>query len=529
MNPLNDENCLPEHLELLNGEKLIALPPLYLLNHIQHSHLVFQLRSSGLDLFTDVYDISASVHSFIKQAYELSKNSSIDSADVRQKSDTTTQFPAVVSMLGRPVYQKKLTKAQPVVTDTEREVCRLMAVHRACAKDGIVIELGDTLPEMFVLLEQLEDHCKSRKIGNKYVWSTLRKIGKLFTEHMGIEKGARMINASHITAFTDFPIGLAILPSGSSPICCYKSISYRPVTPMTRAFQLEIQKVPQYYIGKQCKIVIAECLGKDDYIRNLSEGAWKVFINGSKKQKGLDAVFEEVPSVKALKQLLSKHGDADILVISAHGAYEKAANVAGLCIGNDVWLGNDDDIRMPPLVMLSACHISPRGSGSVNVADLLIRAGARAVLGTFIPVDVRRNSLLYIRLFAYIQAAMEGNTSYRTILDAWSGVVATNAVNEIISESPKLMNWFMSTGLDGKPRMVDFMMNRSKGQLHGRTIYDDTLKIMREMACEDGVEQLFDSVINSQGFFPESLFYQMMGFPENIFLYHPAFEVIHNK
>ena len=524
MQPLNKENCLPAKMELLDGEKLFIIPQLFLLNHIQQSDVIFRFNSYGLELFTDIYQMGLNVHSHILLLNEMENNPTVDIKKAEQKFWKTTRIPVVVTMMGRPVYQKNLTKTEPKITDIERDVCRIMATHRACARDGVVIELNDTPKELFMLLEQLEEHCKSRSISNSYVWSTLKKIGKIFTEHVEIEKGSSMVRASHITAFTDFPIGLAIMPSGSSPLCCYSSISYRPITPLTRALQLECPKSYQHYIGKECKIVIAECLDRNDYIRGLSEGAWRGFADRSKEQVGLTVIFEEIDSVEKLKNLLTSHNDTDILVISAHGAYEKKSNVAGLCIGNDIWLGDDNDMRMPPLVMLSACHVSPRGAGSVNVTDLLLRAGAKAVLGTFIPVDVRRNSLLYIRFFVYIQEAMNGSKSYQTILDAWSGVVATNAVNEIVYENTRLHQWFMSPNKSGTKRVADFMKNRSKGRLHGANIYNETVEILREMAIEDGLGAYFDAVIKSQGFFPESLFYQMIGFPENIFLYHPAYD-----
>lgn len=529
MRVIEKEDCLPVKLELFNDDRILAIPSLFLLNHIQKSEIIFDLQSHGMKLFSNIYDICISVHSHIRLLNAIEKNPELDFNKAKQEYYKSTKIPVVITMLGRPAFQRRFTKVNPPISETEREVCRLMAVHRACARSGVIIEYGDTPKELFVILEQLEEHCKSRNVSNTYVWSTLNKIGKIFTEHIETEKGICMVRSSHITAFTDFPIGLAILPSGSSPLCCYTSISYRPITPMTRALQLECPKVYQHYIGNKCKIVIAECIDREDRIRALSEGAWQIFAKGSETQKDLSVILEEVNSVADLKRLLSKHHDTDILVISAHGAYAKESNVAGLCIGRDVWMGDNDDMQMPPLIMLSACHVSPRGAGSVNVADLLLRAGATAVLGTFIPIDVRRNSLLYIRFFSYIQAAIEGNKSYLTVLDAWTGVVATNAVNEIVSANDKLLQWYMARNRKGTPRLVDFMMNRSVGRLHGANIYKETVQILREMAAEDNYDGYFDAVISSQGFFPESLFYQMIGSPENIFLYHPVNEKLRKK
>ena len=529
MKPLGEYECLPSTLKLLNEEKLLALSLLFLLNQFGHSQSLYNLKSSGLELFKNIYDLSFRFSCSVNVIHEKSRNPDADIEAVKQKWNKSTQIPIVVSMVGRPTYQNRFAKGKLTVTETEREACRTIALHRACAKNGVVIELEDATSEMFATLAELEDHCKSRQINNRYVWSALQKIGRLFTNHIGREKLHCIARASHITAFTDFPLGLAIMPGCTAPLCCYKPISYRPITPMTRAFQREMPKAPQCYFGQHCKIVVAECLDRNDHIRPVSERLWKQCAQMNNEQIGMDMIFEEVSSIAGLKQLLADHIDADILLISAHGDYEKTANLAGLCIGDEIWYADDNDIRLPPFVMLSACHVNPRGTGAVSVTDLLLRAGALAVLGTFIPVEVSRNATLYQRLFVYIREAMEGGKLNQTILDAWMFVVATNAVNEIVSGNKSLQLWFASPNKNGIIRTEDFMLKRSAGRLHGANIYDETVSILREMAVDDGLGDYFDSVIRSQGFFPESLFYQMIGSPENIFLYHPVIDIKKNS
>ena len=134
-----------------------------------------------------------------------------------------------------------------------------------------------------------------------------------------------------------------------------------------------------------------------------------------------------------------------------------------------------------------------------------------------------------MRFFSYIQNAIEGGKSCQTVLDAWTGVTASNAVIEIISASSRLETWFYTPRKNGKIPLHEFMMERSVGRLHGATIYDETVEILREMLKEDGLGEYFDSVIASQGYFPESLFYQFVGYPENIFLYHPVHEKLKNR
>lgn len=67
----------------------------------------------------------------------------------------------------------------------------------------------------------------------------------------------------------------------------------------------------------------------------------------------------------------------DILHISGHGYYDRRSNMAGLMVGNEFWMADGNDYTVPPVVVLSACHVSPRGSGTVNVADMLFVQGQK--------------------------------------------------------------------------------------------------------------------------------------------------------
>ena len=49
------------------------------------------------------------------------------------------------------------------------------------------------------------------------------------------------------------------------------------------------------------------------------------------------------------------------------------------------------------------------------------------------------------------------------------------------------------------------------------------------MLAEEGMEGKFGNILNTQDFFPESFFYQFIGYPENIFLYNDIFEEAYSK
>ena len=44
------------------------------------------------------------------------------------------------------------------------------------------------------------------------------------------------------------------------------------------------------------------------------------------------------------------------------------------------------------------------------------------------------------------------------------------------------------------------------------------------MLAEEGIQGKFDNILGQNDYFPESIFYQFLGSPENVFLYNEIFE-----
>lgn len=432
-------------------------------------------------------------------------------------------IPLVITLPGTTGFQVKKFNRAKDLPQNERDIIDILGCHRALAKNALWLSLDTVSQEMFTELFKLEEHCKeSKKINNSFVWRTLRRIGKLLNNKLRASKIDIIHHVSQITVFSDFPMGLAILDGCTAPLCCIKPISYRPLSPLTKAFQYEMGKCPQVYFGRKLKIVLAECVEKCDKIRHYCDGLTKILKNMVKNESEVDIVVEEISTVSLFKEMLDKHRDADILLISAHGTYDKARNMAGLVIGDEMWMADDNNLHVPPVVLLSACHVMPRGRGVVSVGDLFIRAGAMAVLGTFIPIDVRRNAMLITRLFTNIFEVRKGWSHMRTLDEIWSHVVCTNAVHEIIAPTSsgynKLEVWANTKKKDGTFPQAEFKNKYSVEKLRSTHAYDDTVKILREIAYRDGIGEYYDSFIKSNGYFPESVFYQFIGMPENVFI-----------
>jgi len=521
---------------LLSWDKQLILPALATARQYGKVDVVYNKIFNSVDIFETCANVIWNQLVHHNALMSCSSFSGID-GDLFQKmfseseknAEKTTRVNVVITMPGIPRRQVKLGGLNPEVPFDEKKVIRLLALHRAIAKDALIIEVPLVGNALFDKLNELEINCK-QGTNNKYVKKTLRDIGKLFEEKLTKEQLWAINWAKHITVFSDFPIGLAVIGDADTSLQCYKEISYRPLTPLTRCFQNEMVKHRQIYHGARCKIAFAECVPDDSQnnklIRATSASLIHSLENFCANNEKMEYVYAETLNVKELKDFISNNSDADILHISGHGSYDRNINMAGLMVGHEFWMGDDNDYRVPPVVILSACHVNPRGSGVVNIADMFLRAGAEAVLGTFIPVDSQRNMILINRLYTYINEAQKGSKMYKTLSEAWSGVVATNAIHEMAASSPAFLQWIMGKNDNGELRLMDFSMKRCLGRLHGSSMYKDTIKIVKEMLHEEEMDGRFDDILSQDNYFPESFFYQWIGFPENIFLYNEVFEKV---
>lgn len=517
---------------LLTGDKQLLLPALFTARQYERADYVYNKIFNSTNIFETCANIiwKQRVHhnglmhceNFVGEDTEAFRNLFEEGIQEAQKN---TMINVVITMPGVPQRQVKYGGLSKTLPTDEKTAIRLLGLHRAIAKEALLVELPLVGNELFEKLDELEINCK-QKTNNKYVKKTLRDIGKILEKKLTQGQLWAINWANHITVFSDFPIGLAIIGEGDSSLQCYKEISYRPLSPLTRCLQTEMVKHRQFFYGRKCKIAFAECIPNDapnKLVRACSSGIIYSLNKIISENCNIEVSYCETLSISALKEFIAANTDADILHISAHGYYKRRSNMAGIMIGNEFWMADESDYRVPPVVILSACHVSPRGSGSVNVADLFMRAGAEAVLGTFIPVSAKRNMFLINRLYTYIAEAQKGSTQYKTLSEAWSGVVATNAILEMQEDSHGFSDWLMGKNADGKIRYTEFTLKRSVGRLHGSTIYADTISVIKEMLHEEGLDGKFDDILSLDNYFPESFFYQWIGFPENIFLYNDVF------
>ena len=402
----------------------------------------------------------------------------------------------------------------------ERSTIELLATHRAIAQTGMGLLLPSVPREAFIALAEIERHFTGTPSG-PVVSRLLARLNEAASSIWTDALVETVIGASTLTIFSNFPLGLLVYPGDSSPLSTRLPIAYHPLNPLSQAMQRELTYVPGVDLSEGFSVLVAECIPPTDPVGAISRAGWsagKEFIQEGRYPITFDVV--ETLSISDLRAAIEEKSPA-IIVISAHGVYRPKSNLAGLAVGTEICLGPELG-DLPPVVILSACHVAPRGAGAVSITDLVLRQGALAVLGTQVPVDVGHNAILITRLFLYLAETLANREGYSTLLEAWHHVQRSNAINDVLYGNSQLRKWGLGSKTDGSWVLGDFMESRSAGKIRRGHVYSDTERLLGEMADEQGIGEKVRNWFRRPGYVPESLFYVFAGMPERVYLRHPG-------
>ena len=520
---------------LLDDERLLFLPMLFVGRQYGQASEVYKAAFNSNNIFEDAANMLL-LQTCRHDALMNCKESADEEEFIKKYNDGFEYAKAkgalinlVITYPGVPGNQVKYAGLSRELPKEEKDILRIIGVHRAIAKKGLLMELATVDRRLFEKLNELEISINaSPRANNRFVYKAIRDLGnQLRSEFSRIQMWV-LARSKQISIFSNFPLGIFVPDGSDVPLQCLKEVSFRAASPLTRGLQIEMTKHPQIYLGYKCRVLFIECVPDypaNKFIRECSRLIVHSLEESAQSNPKFSFRCEEAFCVKDLLGILrNSYFEYDMLILSAHGFCERERNISGLVIGEEKWMAADNNFFVPPIVLLSACHVSPRGSGAISAADIFLRARAEAVLSSFISIDAHRNAILITRLLSYIVAAQSGSKQYRTLLEAWAGIVASNTILEMAKESNAFNQWLWEDNVDGISRFADFANNRSVARLNIKTIYRDTVAIVKEMLRDEGIEGKFANILDRRDYFPESFFYQWIGFPENVFVYNEDFE-----
>lgn len=182
-------------------------------------------------------------------------------------------------------------------------------------------------------------------------------------------------------------------------------------------------------------VLIVSALKRDDPIKRMFEIAFETFGKVWKDKMRID--FVDVANEKEFVDAINAF-DGQVVVFDGHGAHAQDS-AAALYLQDepiDVWTLRDKIVRMPPIVILSACDTHAADRNHATVANGFVAIGARAVLASVFPLHAGDaaafSARLIYRLADFIGPAIGLFDRALTWLEVVSGMIRMQLLTDFL-------------------------------------------------------------------------------------------------
>jgi hypothetical protein len=214
----------------------------------------------------------------------------------------------------------------------------------------------------------------------------------------GLRKPCEAIGG--LSLVTDLP--LELIPMDGLPIGLRFDCSRIPLTPGNLSFGLLADhRSLQIPLRRFADVLVVRSFGAHDRLRN--ELAWAIGeaskVSTSMPNVQIVDVATPAEFVKAARDFAGA-----IMIFDGHGARHHSHHAGQIIVGGepmDLWRYRDE-LRLPPIVLLSACDTLPIDGSHASSALGFLNAGARTVVGTLLPICAGKAALTVARLLLRI-------------------------------------------------------------------------------------------------------------------------------
>ena len=179
------------------------------------------------------------------------------------------------------------------------------------------------------------------------------------------------------------------------------------------------------------------------------------------------------------------------MVFDGHGKHSDSSDVGTLTVGNenlDVW-SLRDRVRVPPIVILSACDTQAVDRSHATTSNGFLAGGARAVLGTLLPIDAFNAATFVARLLYRIVDYLPAATAELGGIVQWNEVVG--GMLRMLLLTDLLRAGFNDLSLTES----DYIHIHTEGNIAINTRRSDWLEVVTEMAAKR-VQQPPDKILD---------------------------------
>ncbi len=220
------------------------------------------------------------------------------------------------------------------------------------------------------------------------------------------------------------------------PLVIRNDCSRVPVTP-GNLFIDQLSARPLLHLTPESfsEILVLSALKRDDPISRIFEIAFNQFEEQWRGRLKLN--FAEVSSKADLVAALNGFS-GNVVVFDGHGSHEKdrAGKLHLQDEEIDVWQLRDENVRIPPIVILSACDTHAVDRNHATTANGFMLLGARTVLASVFPLNAMSAAIFIARLIyriaEYIPAAIRMREQAITWSEVVSGMIRMQLLTDLL-------------------------------------------------------------------------------------------------
>ncbi|WP_292941386.1 CHAT domain-containing protein [Mucilaginibacter sp. 44-25] len=197
-----------------------------------------------------------------------------------------------------------------------------------------------------------------------------------------------------------------------------------------------------------------------------------------------------------------KENKPDFIIFDCHGGFDERTNSSYLMLGKEKLTGDliVQHQLSAPLIFLSACNTAPTYGTIHPVANAFFEAGCLSVTSTYLPINIKTSTILYIRLLRNLRMAATIALHHN-----WLGFVAHTVRTSAIAEA---FNFVRSTKkTEAEQQEIDAIQARTHTLLmsfhHRRQIYEELEHNLKKLSGKD--QHIMSKLV------PEYLFYTNLG------------------
>lgn len=317
------------------------------------------------------------------------------------------------------------------------------------------------------------------------------------------EMGVRVIADSHVEW----------LDIDGLPLCIRKDTARLPVTPGNLFIDQIGMKPPIILTPRELQhVLVISALKREDPIARMFDIAFDHF--GKQWKDNLKVEYADVASADQLVDAINSF-EGNVLIFDGHGTH-KNGQAAVLYLQDepvDVWSLRDRVLRMPPIVLLSACDTHAADRNHATVGNGFLALDARAVLASVFPLYAPTAATFIARLLYRISVFVEAAINIRQRSLTWLEIVSGMIRMQLLSDLNHAL-------LDAK--LIDEAIYQAVGSRGNAVIngeHTDPFSEILNLFEESGVprvhlERIFETVIANSS----AISYLHLGRPETILI-----------